>query len=103
MIGRSGESTGDETKREEGGKVEGLVGRVNSAEQCNGIQALSTSGSLVALGTVAGRPGHCADRLIVLERMELRSSDDSMSSSGNKCVICCQLACVGAGHDKAPA
>jgi hypothetical protein len=58
MIGRSGESTGDETKREEGRKrelVEGLVGRGISVEQCNGIQALSTSGSLVALGTV-GRP-----------------------------------------------
>jgi hypothetical protein len=33
----------------EGGKREGKGLR---AEQCNGIQALSTSGSLVALGTV---------------------------------------------------
>jgi len=48
------------------------------AEQCNGIQALSTSGSLVALGTV-GRPGHCADRLDTLERTWVRSSNDSMS------------------------
>jgi hypothetical protein len=70
MIGRSGESTGVETKREEGGrreKVEAKGGIGISAEQCNGIQALSTSGSLVALGTV-GRPGHCADRLAMLER-----------------------------------
>jgi hypothetical protein len=49
MIGRSGESTGVETKREEDGrreKVEIKGGIRISAEQCNGIQALSTSGSL---------------------------------------------------------
>jgi hypothetical protein len=70
MIGRSGEGTGVETKREEDGrreKVEAKGGIRIRAEQCNGIQALSTSGSLVALSPV-GRPGHCADRLAMLER-----------------------------------
>ena len=60
MIGRSGgRGTGEEMRRNErrvvGGECKGIGRGIASAEQCNGIQALSTSGSLVALGTV-GRP-----------------------------------------------